>query len=71
MDNGDFRSWLIPLLWGLVIVYLVSGYVPHLGRFGGPLIISRKKDSFGYWLDCLFYLAVTVALTFWWDSIFK
>ena len=57
------------VLWLLVIFYLAAGYVLHVGKWTGIHIYARKREPFDYWMDCLFYLGVTVALTIWWKQI--
>ena len=63
-SNDDFRVWLLPLFWGLVILSLVSGYSIHIGRFRGWRIYSRKKQPSDFWFDWFLNLIVVAVITF-------
>ena len=46
---GDARILLLPLLWGLVIYSLVSGYSIRIMPMGSR-IISRKIEPIYFWI---------------------
>ena len=63
-SNDDFRYWLLPLVWGVIIFYLVSGYVLYVGKWTGIHIYSRKKQASDYWFHWFLNLAIAVAITY-------
>ena len=63
-SGGDFRLWLLPLIWGLVIVSLISGYSIHIGKWTGWRFYSRKSDPSGFWIDWPLKLIFAVVITY-------